>query len=1008
MCTMQSEHRPSRPVTAMMCGVLAGLALGFPAQAAFNPLSGPILAAPAVAPNVVMLFDNSSSMVLNRVGSETRLTVARDVAKQLIRNNRQVRFGLFGYRDPVTVPGGLDAPGGEMLVEVGDIAPGSLAGDARFNALLSSLDAVSPSATAPYTYTPLAESYYEITRYMRGLRAFYPQSVAQAQRLQFVSPVQYRCQRNYGLVITDGLPTYDNQFPTQVGDDPDIDNPAVAGNSNLPDWDGDATGDVASTDPGDEGSTFYLDDIARFAFDIDMRNTARAGVSTDLAGQSWDDPDFPMQNMRTFTVGFAVNDANLQRAATMAGGDYFTAANRQELERALSSALAQINSAPGSGGGAVTDGAELSTGSRFYRTRYDPADWSGAVEAYGLDSDGHAGSLVWSTDTTVATNSSALYQTWRLPTGNRPGEVLTLGRSTYAALGAAQQGVLDQAAAPNGGQDLLNWSRGQSVTGYRARSRVMGDVINASLLLARPGEALLDRDHAGYSGYLAAKQRGMTTSLVTGSNDGFIHVLDANTGAHRLAYMPAAVQKAVGGRARIDYVRNGHQSGVDGAITLGDAELNNTWTTLALGGFGAGAKGLVAVRLFDQSTGNNALSGLWEIGPSTQGYADLGHIYGRAVVARLDGQWVAITGNGYGNAAGQPVLYIIGLADGRLIKRIAAGTGDPTSGNGLSAPQLSTDASGQVVAAYAGDLQGRLWKFDLSGTQSNWKLAFAGDPLFRTGLGAGADQPITVQPALLEHPQGGRLVLFGTGKFLEAADRLDTSEQAFFAVWDKPGSSGNLNHNHLQAQQILAESTTGNGRSVRRVSANRVTWGATNGMGWYLPLVHGPAQGERVTRNIVTRGGRVLFNTGLIKAGTDPCVSTGGGWLMSVDSFTGGMLPVATLDSDGNGLVDPRDPLSAGVNLSGGLPGDLVVLGLPRIKPLDPANPLAPGSCNPATEFCPCDPGVDDCVCDPTDLTCQPVYCGEEYNLSQATNTLELVGGAAQCSFRRIMWRQLM
>lgn len=1007
MSITRPEQKSGRPVLSLMSGMLAGLVLGAPAQASFNPLSGPILTAPAVPPNVVMLFDNSSSMVLNRIGNQTRLTIARDAAKRLIGNNRHVRFGLFGFRDSVIHAGMPDAPGGQMLVEVGDIGPGSLAGDARFNALINSLDAISPAAAPPYTYTPLAESYYEITRYMRGLRAYYPQSAAQAQRLPFVSPVQYRCQRNFGLVITDGLPTYDSEFPTDVSDDPDIDNPQVAGSTNLPDWDGDALGDVVSADLGDEGSTFYLDDIARFAFDTDMRNTARAGVSTDLAGQDWDDPAFPIQNMRTYTVGFALNDARLQRTATGAGGRYFTAANSQELDHALGSALAEINSAPGSGGGAVVGGPELTAGSRFYRTRYDPADWSGAVEAYPLGSSGRIGQRIWSTDTTVSANSSALYQTWRQPVGQRPGAVVPLDRNTYAALGAAQQAALDQAAAPNSGQDLLDWSRGQPVAGYRARTRVMGDVINASLVLARAGEALGDRQYAGYGAYLSDKQQGMTTSLVTGANDGFIHVLDAASGVQRLAFMPAAVQAAAGARAHIDFVRKGHQSGVDGAITLGDAVLGNTWTTLALTGFGAGGKGLAAVRLYDQSLGNGALGGMWEKGPSSPGFADLGHVYGKAVIARLDGQWVAITGNGYGSASGQPVLYVIGLADGRLIKRIAAGPADPSSGNGLSAPRLALDSSGQALAAYAGDLHGRLWKFDLSGPPSNWTSAFAGDPLFRTGLAAGDVQPITVQPALVRHPQGGHLVLFGTGKFLEAADRLDVSVQAFFAVWDRPGGNGNLNYTRLQAQSILTESG-GQGRSVRTVSSHRVNWGAANGLGWYLPLVHGAARGERVTRNVLTRAGRVLFNTGLIEPGTDPCVSTASGWLMSVDSFTGGMLPVATLDSDGNGLVDDRDPLSAGVSLSGGLPGDLVVLELPRIKPLDPADPLAPGSCNPATEFCPCDPSVDDCVCDPADTACKPVYCGEEYNLNQTTQTLELVGGAARCSFRRVMWRQLM
>ncbi|WP_373185380.1 PilC/PilY family type IV pilus protein [Halopseudomonas sp.] len=1007
MFTIPSEPSARRPAFGLACGILAGLLVTLPAQAAFNPLSGPILSAPAVAPNVVMLFDNSSSMALNSVGNETRLTVARDVAKELIGNNRNVRFGLFGFRDTVTTGGVRDAPGGDLLVDLGDISAGTVAGDTRFNALINSLDRISPSVSAPYTYTPLAETYYEMTRYLRGLPAFYPQSLAAANRQQFVSPVQYRCQRNYGLVITDGLPTYDSEFPAAASEDPDIDNPDVAGALNLPDWDGDANGDVNSNDPGAEGSTFYLDDIAGFAFDTDMRNANRNGVSTDLAGLDWDDPAFPIQNMRTYTVGFALNDSNLERAATLGGGWYYTAASRQELSSALGRALGEINSTPGSAGGGVASGPELTSGSQFYRAQYDPADWSGTIDAYAINSAGGLGSLSWSSDSTVTANSNALYQIWRQPSGARPGAVVTLDTNAYSRLGSGQRAALDHAAAPNRGQDLLDWSLGRPVAGYRSRGRLLGDVVNSSLVLARAGQALGRREHSGYDSYLTDKRRNMVSSLLVGSNDGFMHVLAASDGAHRLAFMPASVQPALGARARVDFVRNGHHSGVDGAIVVGDVELKSTWTTLALGGFGAGGKGLVGLRLYDQSAGNGALGGLWEISPATTGYADLGHVYGKAVIARLDGRWVAITGNGYGGAAGQPILYVIDLADGSLLKSIAAGSADPASGNGLSAPRVTTDSNGRALAAYAGDLQGRLWKFDLTGPPGDWQVAFAGDPLFRAAIASNPSQPITVQPTLLDHPQGGRLVLFGTGKFLEAADRLDTSVQAFYAVWDKPGGAGNLSYSHLQPQRILTESTSG-GRSVRTISSHRVNWNSTSGQGWYLPLLHGPATGERVIRNIVTRGGRVLFNTALIKPGTDPCVSTGGGWLMSIDSFSGGMLPVATLDSDGDGLVDTGDPLSAGVNLSGGLPGDLVVLELPRIRPLDAARPLAPGSCDPALEFCPCDPTVDDCVCDPADTACKNIYCGQEYNFSQTTNTLELVAGSGQCRFRRVMWRQLM
>ncbi|MEJ6655418.1 MAG: hypothetical protein QNL70_05380, partial [Pseudomonas sp.] len=340
-------------------GIAVGLALGLftvlPAQA-FAPLSGPVLSASAVAPNVVVLFDNSSSMVMNRIDGQTRLNIARDVTKEVIAANRGVRFGLFTFREAMM---GDPGPGGTLRVEAGSIEAGSTAGEARFNQINQALDALNPAANSNLTWTPLAESYYEITRYLRGMRAFYPQSQAETQRDSFRSPIQYRCQKNFGLVVTDGLPTYDSEFPATLALEPDGNNPALSGTFNLPDWDGDGTDITASE--GTEGGTFYLDDIARFAYETDLRTTG-----TDQAGQSWNDPQFPLQSLQTYTVGFALDDPRLRQTATAGNGRYFTATDRLQLKDALSSALQDIIASAGSGGGAVTDSQQLSAGVSRY------------------------------------------------------------------------------------------------------------------------------------------------------------------------------------------------------------------------------------------------------------------------------------------------------------------------------------------------------------------------------------------------------------------------------------------------------------------------------------------------------------------------------------------------------------------------------------------------------------------------------------------------------------------
>lgn len=1008
-----------RRVATALLGLGLGALFALPAQAGFTPLSGPVLSSTAAPPNVVILFDNSSSMVLNRIEGDTRLSIAREAAKAVIRDNRDVRFGLFVFRDTEVSGNRINAPGGRLLVEVGDISPQSSAGEQRFHALESALDGINPSTrSSAYTYTPLAETYYEITRYLRGLRAYYPQSVPEARREQFSSPIEYRCQKNVGLVLTDGLPTYDSEFPDNLQIEPDIDNPAVPGAINLPNWDGDDAGDSTGEDISVEGSRFYLNDIARFAYDIDLRNTERHGVGHDVAGGSWDDPAFAKQNLRTYTVGFALNDPRLDSVAKAGGGRYYTAADRQQLTAALNSIVGEISAAPGAGGAGVASGPHLTSASLFYRTQYDPRDWSGVVEALGLNGSGQLEGQVWSSDASITSASTALYQTWRLPQGAVPGRVMPLDATTYAWLGTEQRYVLDRVAGEQGGQALLDWSRGEEVTGYRPRARLMGDMIHSPLVLADVSSTTISHQPLGYADYLRAKRVQMRAALLVGANDGFLHVLAASDGAHRLAFLPATAQPGLGARARPDYMQQGHVSGVDGPIVVSDAWVDNTWTTLALAGAGAGGKGLFAVRLFDQAAGNDALGALWEITPDSPGYAELGYSYGKPVIARLGGEWVAIAGNGYGGASGQAMLYVIRLSDGKLIRSLPAGGADAESGNGLSAPNVVLNAQGEVIAAYAGDLLGRLWKFDLNGAEpGGWGVDLGGAPLFTAGLPSNRLQPISVEPVLVSHPQGGQLVLFGTGKFLEPGDRLDTGVQAVYAVWDRPGGDGNLSVADLQPQAIVSESSDGQ-RRMRTVTQHRVNWGGAQGAGWYLPLVHADrALGERVTRNMVIRGGRVSFNTGFVLRSTDPCTRRGDGWLMSLDIFSGGMLRVATLDANGDGLIDETDLPLAGISLEGGLPGELVVLEQPRIQPAQAGSEwglpeadeaAAPVRCDAATEFCPCDPAVDECSCALGDTGCRTIYCGREYNLSVTTTAVDRVVGAGHCRFNRILWRQLM
>ncbi|WP_085608693.1 MULTISPECIES: pilus assembly protein [unclassified Pseudomonas] len=829
------------------------------------------------------------------IPNDYRINVARNVSTALVTSNRNLRMGLATF-NPATSnnPGN----GGFIARSISDLSPvsGSVTqaqADTNYNALISSINGLSAVAN-----TPLAETYYEITRYMRGMAPYYNSTPS-----TYTSPIQYRCQKNYGVVITDGLPTYDRTFPNN---DP-------LGGSRLPNWDG-INNDGNNLNGDGEGDTLYLDDIAKFAFDIDMRSSG-----TDAAGKSWNAVDFPRQNMNTYTVGFTASNDMLSDAADYGQGRYYQATDSTGLNAALSSALSDITSKAGSGGSGVASGTTLASGTSYFQTSYDPKDWRGTIKSFGFNSAGavNTSAVLWTTDTAIVPGATApTYQSWN--TLNNAAVTLA-----YGNFSPAQQTVLSQ-GLPTGisGIDLVEWSKGTNKAGLKVRSVLLGDIINSPLVLASPTEKTAS-DLAGdttYSTYLTTKASNMNASLVVNANDGFVSVINSANGTRRYAYMPSSVLPSLRLIADPNYVNGvSHKFLVDGQIGVFDAQFGTAWKTLAIGGTGAGGKSFYGLQLFDASAGN-VIRALWEVSaPATastsNAFNDLGYAYARPEVARLaDGRWAAFIANGYGSNSGVAALYVLDVRDGSLIKKIVIDSSETT--NGLSSVKLRVNSQNVVQAAYGGDLKGRLWKFDLSASSSDsWGVAFSGKPLFTTA--GGATQPITAQPLLADNALGGKQIFVGTGKFNETADKTNKDLQAFYSVWDADGGSGQITVSSLQAQAITGVFSGSTGQFVT-TSQNDTTYPAEKG--WYLPLVYNNAlTGERVINQASLVLGRIVFTTASVDT-TDPCSSFGTGKLIELDAFSGKMLNYAVLDTNADGVVDSNDTISSGVVFTGGIP----------------------------------------------------------------------------------------
>lgn len=846
------------------------------------------------------------------IPTESRLTSAISVALGLVEANRSLRIGLATY-NPVS--NSDRGPGGNIKRDVLDLnaVPANAyqtgvtqsAADTNYSRLRSAISALAAEAN-----TPLAETYYQVTRYFRGLA---PSPAYSGSPGTFTSPIQYRCQKNYGVVLTDGLPTYDKTFPANDPDDP---------NRYLPNWDR-VNNDGPNVNEANEGDTLYLDDIAKFAYDIDLRKDGSSTPNRDLTGKSWDNAGFPRQNLTTYTIGFTLDNQMLIDAAdeSHGRGKYFQANDSAGLTAALNLALSDIYAKAGSGGGGTANSATLQTGTRFYQTLYDPTDWHGTIRAFNLDTTtGAVGTTFWNTDNTITSTSTApTFETWNTASATKVA-------LDFTTLSPAQQASLN-ATLPTGvtGAQLIAWAKGTANARLRARTRLLGDLVNTNLAAALPSEKTSTDFGTGtsYTDYLAVKASRMDYTLLANANDGFLNVIGANDGKRRYAYMPSTAINSLGTVASTNYGSGVHKFTVDGQISVFDTQTGtgSAWRTMVVSGLGAGGKGFFAIKLFEGTS--NTVSALWEVSApetsnATNKFNNLGYSYSKADAARMaDGTGIVVVGNGYGSFTGRASLFVLNASTGAVIAEIPTPLVDANeTDNGLSSVKLRVNAQNVVQAAYAGDLKGRLWKFDMSGASaSSWKLAYGDKPMF-TAPG-GASQPITVQPLVLDHPLNGKMVYVGTGKFSEIADKQVTAQQGFYAIWDADNGAGNLNINNLQSQQI-GPAINGSDAVYYTSSTNSVDY--TTKRGWYMPLsTANPYLGERIIFPAQTSRGRIIFTTAAVNS-TDPCESTGVGRLFELDAITGSLLTYPVLDTNGDDDVNSSDALVAGRAFGSGIP----------------------------------------------------------------------------------------
>ncbi|MBI3230087.1 MAG: hypothetical protein HYZ45_07920, partial [Burkholderiales bacterium] len=257
------------------------------------------------------------------------------------------------------------------------------------------------------------------------------------------------------------------------------------------------------------------------------------------------------------------------------------------------------------------------------------------------------------------------------------------------------------------------------------------------------------------------------------------------------------------------------------------------------------------------------------------------------------------------------VLYVVNAFTGALIKSFEASAGSPSVVNGLSTPGFLYNEKRELVAAYAGDLQGNMWKFDLSSnTASDWKVAFSGSPLFlaKDKTANHVVQPITVPPALGYHPKGGYMVNFVTGKYFEDSDSASTQPQTVYGIWDNSDINGvtasvvtGARDTILQEQVLSADADTKE-LGGANLTTTVVDWKTKRG--WFIDLTLGT--GERGIGEPFITDDTTLWVTTLDPIG-DPCSGGGDSRLMGFNFLSGTASDTPLFDTDGKDGVTSTD-----------------------------------------------------------------------------------------------------
>lgn len=720
----------------------------------------------------------------------------------------------------------------------------------------------------------------------------------------YKSPISSECANNSIVLLTDGSPTVNNS------------------SSLVSDLIGSTYNNNCSASGGDGRCG---NELVKFLANEDNAST--------ISGE---------QNVVTHTIGLSLNDPDaasyLQGLATNGKGQFVTANSTASLSAALKdtityTARARTFTSPTY---TTTNAASLSHNDNVYIPVFDRGVgpvWSGNLKKYHRqggdlkDADGNNAigpfgalkneardhwSTVASTQAVKSGGAANKIDPVKRANGTTPVYTDNGALGTGANLIPLTNGLANElfAKAPitvNGiyKNKLVDFILGKKPDGS-ARHH-MGDIIHSKPV------------HASYGG---------NKVLFVGTNEGYLHAFDENTGEELFAFMPRELLKNIDVQYRNDALDK-HVYGVDGPMTLWHDDIDNDniidsgETAILYFGLRRGGKSYFALDVSNRL--NPELK--WRI-KNTGQYSNLGFTWSQPSIAKMKYggssslKPVLVLGGGYidddgvlgtaetdGNTATGSEVYIVDALTGAKIWKISDSSVVPGDAKKYAKPAkvrvIDINRDGSLDRLYYSDTGGNIWRVDFnSSTLSEAKVRH----LAKLGGSPTTGRKFFTEPDVALFKRGGKYlasVSIGSGERPKPLG--DARDDHFFVIFDDTIVTTPTTPPAIITIGDLMDATSG---PVNPFSANKD--------GWYIDLTQ--LNAEKVLSTSMTFESMVFFSSfGATSNNANVCdiSNVNQTRLYALDLLSG----APALDFDGNGTPEMSQP-----GPSGEIPGQVQII----------------------------------------------------------------------------------